>query len=196
MRLLAFTDFHVDGASLEAIRKKSKAADLLVCCGDLTVFGHGLEEAVTFLDSIGKKTLVIHGNHESQDKLEALCKRAKNLVFLHRNMASIDDFTFLGFGGEGFAKTAPGFEIWSSVISKGLKPEKTVLVVHQPPYGTKTDYLAWAGHVGNKSFQYFIYKFQPKLVLCGHLHETFNVHDKIKDSVVLNPGPDGTFVDI
>ena len=196
MKLLAFTDLHTDGACLENIRKKAKQADLLVCCGDFAIFTNGTSDVLEFLDSIGKKVLLIHGNHEDEKEVAALCKDKKNIVFMHKKAVSIDDIVFLGYGGEGFAKTTPGFEIWSEVMAKSWKDKKTVLLVHQPPYNTKVDYLAWAGHVGNKSFRKFIDYNQPRLVLCGHLHETFDVQDKVKNSIILNPGPEGRLIDI
>jgi len=36
----------------------------------------------------------------------------------------------------------------------------------------------------------------PVLVLCGHFHENFRKQDKIKNTLIINPGPDGTIINV
>ncbi|HLD05533.1 MAG TPA: metallophosphoesterase family protein [Candidatus Nanoarchaeia archaeon] len=196
MRILAFTDPHTDGSCLEAVKHKSKQADLLICCGDFTVFRNGMSEVLDFFDQIGKKMLIVHGNHEDEHRVAEECKKRKNLVFIHKKILMIDNLIFIGWGGGGFAQTDHPFESWYKSKEKEFKGKRMVLVVHQPPANTKIDFLEWAGHVGSKSFRQFMDKHKPALVLCGHLHETFHMIDNVKDVAVLNPGPDGTLIEI
>ncbi len=196
MKILAFTDPHTDGSCLEAVKEKAKQADLLICCGDFTVFRNGMAEVLDFFNQIGKKMLIVHGNHEDEHHVAEECKKRKNLVFIHKKVLTLQNLTFIGWGGGGFAQTDHQFESWIKTKEAEFKGKNAILVVHQPPAHTKIDFLEWAGHVGSKSFRQFMDKYQPRLVLCGHLHETFHMIDRVKDVAVLNPGPDGTLIEI
>ena len=73
MDILAFTDIHEDWKAIEGIKKKAQKADLLICAGDLSNFGKGLDKAGKLLNSIGKTILMIPGNHESEQEIKELC---------------------------------------------------------------------------------------------------------------------------
>ena len=70
------------------------------------------------------------------------------------------------------------------------KLKKWILVTHAPPFNTHLD-LVFDRHVGSKSIRESIEKFNPELNICGHLHENFNIRDKIKSTRIINPGPSG-----
>jgi len=70
-----------------------------------------------------------------------------------------------------------------------------VFVFHQPPYNTKLDKV-YESKSGNKDYADFIKKHTPDLVICGHIHENFKKRDKIKRTIIINPGPDGENVEI
>ena len=75
---------------------------------------------------------------------------------------------------------------------KGLA--KKVMVVHEPPYNTKLDNIGFpAGSVGVRKA---IEKLQPDLCLCGHMHETFGLEDKIKKTKVINVGREGVVLEL
>lgn len=60
----------------------------------------------------------------------------------------------------------------------------TIFVAHDPPYQC-LDKCYDGREVGSKSVRKFIEKFQPKIWLCGHIHEDFGM-DKIGDTFVFN----------
>ena len=68
-------------------------------------------------------------------------------------------------------------------------------MTHQPPYKTKLDKLQ-SGYAGNSSLRKLIEKTQPKLNICGHLHENENKQDKIKSTLIINPGNKGIVIEI
>ena len=76
------------------------------------------------------------------------------------------------------------------------KNKKNVLVFHQPPFGTKLDKISEVGHVGNKSMTKIIKSIKPILSVSGHIHETFNITDKIGKTILINPGPEGRIISI
>lgn len=87
-------------------------------------------------------------------------------------------------------------------ISKSRDPGKSIFNFHAPPYNTMLDLApkltrdlrvaTLAGvpqyeHVGSKAVRKMIERYQPIIGLHGHIHESGG-HDKIKNTVVLNPG--------
>ncbi|MBD3248562.1 hypothetical protein GF336_00775 [Candidatus Woesearchaeota archaeon] len=195
MKILAFADTHANKAAIKRIVKKAKKADILINAGDISLFGDGLERMMVELDKIGKKVLMIHGNHETVSEIKEGCRMFKNLKDIHRKVFKMGDYVFLGFGGGGFSLRDKRFERISSKWADKYKGRKVVLVTHAPPYCTKID-VVLDEHVGNKSITKFIKKAKPLLAISGHLHENSGKKDKIKDCVVVNPGPDGKIIEI
>lgn len=77
-------------------------------------------------------------------------------------------------------------------LNKLLKRNKdSVLVSHAPPYGV-LDKTKSGKHVGSKILLEAIKKHQPKLVLCGHIHEAKG-KAKIGKTQVINLGCCGDY---
>lgn len=193
MKLLCFSDIHGSTAALNAVKKKAKKADLLVCAGDFTVFEEGMEMVLQKLNEMGKKVLLIPGNHEDPKLLRQVCKLFDNIIYIHKKTYTKDSYFFIGHGGGGFSPVDKEFESWSKKI-RIPKGKKAIFVTHAPPYNTKLDFI-WE-HRGNKSYRKFIAKRQPILAVSGHFHETQGKEDKIKKTRLINPGPKGKIVQI
>lgn len=71
-------------------------------------------------------------------------------------------------------------------------PKTTVYVIHDPPYGTTLDVLYDGQHIGSAAVRRFIERYQPLLVLSGHIHESpkasGKITDRIGDTLCVNPG--------
>ena len=193
MRLLLFADVHDDEKALLRLKKKAEKADLAVCAGDFTNFEKGMGRMLRIMNSFGKPVLLVHGNHEDPVRVRRMCAGRKNLVFLHKKVCRMDGFAFVGHGGEGFALESGDFEKFAGKL-KFARGEKVVLVTHQPPHGTKLDFI-WASH-GSRSYRRFIVRRKPVLAVCGHLHETAGMEDRLGRTVLVNPGPKGMFRDV
>lgn len=63
------------------------------------------------------------------------------------------------------------------------KPNKTVYVMHTPPYGTNLDLVGRNGHIGSMAVKMFIEKKQPYLTLHGHIHNTVDVSGQFKHQI-------------
>lgn len=199
MKIIAFTDFHASGKALKKVRKKIKKEkpDLLICTGDITIFGQSQKKVIQSIADLGMPTLIVHGNHEDYYSFREQCRKHKNLTNMHKKIKAINGFTFLGYGGEGFRIIVPEFEHWAEKIKNKIKNKKLVLLIHAPPYNTKLD-ITIDEHCGCNSFTKFIRKYKNNIVLtlCGHLHENFKVEDKIGNVRMINPGPDGMVITI
>lgn len=196
MKILAFVDTHGSRKALNMLVKKSKKADILVCAGDITIFSQDLEEILAELNKIGKPVLIIPGNHELEEDLMEAASKYKNIYFLHKTKFEIDDYLFLGYEGSGFALNDLGFRKIAKKFKKFMKKgKKVILVTHAPPYGTKLDALM-GPYCGNKTIRSFIEKHDIKLTISGHIHENAGKQDKIKNTIVINPGPHGKLINI
>lgn len=79
-----------------------------------------------------------------------------------------------------FYATDQGFEI----ICDEFPDDADILLLHGPPYGVR-DYVAGAGHVGGPTGARIL-EVQPKLVVCGHIHEGYGsgtLHSSTRENV-------------
>ena len=126
MNILAFTDMHESLAALNRMKNKSNKADIIVCCGDISIFGGGLEFMMKELSAIKKEIIVIHGNHEDAKNMKKLCN-AKNVHFIHKNKKKIGDVLFIGYGGGGFEFQDLKFEKMTKKFNKWIKENQSEL---------------------------------------------------------------------
>ncbi len=197
MKLLVFSDLHGNIYALDKLKKKAKKADIIICAGDISIFENDIRLLLEELNNLGKTVLIIHGNHEDEGSLKKLCSKYKYIQFIHERFFKRNNILFIGYGGGGFRAIDDRFEKETAKKFKELMldSDKSVLVLHGPPYKTTTDKLG-KEYVGNKSYRRFIEKNQPNLVVCGHIHENFGKKDKIGKSFIINPGPEGKIIDL
>jgi Icc-related predicted phosphoesterase len=73
-----------------------------------------------------------------------------------------------------------------------LRPERTIFLMHAPPFNTGLDVIAGNQHVGSRSIRSFIERTQPRVSLHGHIHEAPQLSgqylDRIGKTPCLNPG--------
>lgn len=197
MKLLMFTDTHGSRGHMKRLKQRAERADLIVCAGDFTVFGHDLHKILKEMDSWKKPLILIPGNHEEHIKLKEECGQYKNVMDIDRDFYEKENILFAGYGRGGFSYETPEFDMFGRKIKRKAAEHKGkwVFIIHQPPFGTATDLLDF-GHTGNETFAAFIAQEQPDLVICGHLHENFRKEDTMGKSRIINPGPDGMMIDI
>lgn len=196
MKLFAFVDVHGNRTALNHIESvvKRENPDVLVCAGDISVFERNIGAIMKRLASLNKPLLMIHGNHESEKVMKAVCGWFDNIFFLHKKVKALGDCVFVGWGGGGFSQVDKGFEVFVKSILKKSKGKKIVLVTHGPPYKTALDTLDGRS-VGCVSFKKFIMsETSVVLAVSGHIHETAGREDKINNARVINPGPEGKVV--
>ena len=201
MKLFAFSDFHESRFALKEILSKlgKNKVDLIICCGDLAVFGHkiDLERVRKIRDAAGKVPfLVIPGNHETPLMVEGLCKEL-GLSSLHNKFVEIEDKKIFGIGGSLITPFNTPYENKESFYEKVFEKLKKVdiLILHNPVYKTKLDFLD-GKYLGTKSARKYIEENQPELVLCGHLHEHAHERDRIGKSRIINPGASGEVLEV
>jgi Icc-related predicted phosphoesterase len=195
MRILAFSDLHENMKALARLKVAAKKADVIICAGDFTVFGRSTEKMLREIDALGAPVVLIHGNHEDEDEVVSHLPKFKNIHWAHGKVIELVGFTFFGFGGHGFHRREPELEQFEQQLGDKIGSH-TIILCHAPPYGTTLDEVDEGWHVGNESLTKLIRRRKPLLAFCGHIHECFHKHDSIAGTTVINPGPDGEFIEV
>jgi uncharacterized protein len=198
MKVLAFADTHGSMKALREVKEKAAKADLLLCCGDLTIFEQNMEKLLLELSRVNKPVLILPGNHEPTGELKKRCSAMPNLVYMENRIFETDTCMVFGSQGNGFAMVDRNFEKVHKAFEKALmeKSGKSfILMTHAPPFNTALDELV-DGHCGNKSIRDFIKATKPHVAFAGHIHENAGRKDRIGNTLVINPGPYGVMVSI
>ncbi|MBI2573183.1 metallophosphoesterase [Candidatus Woesearchaeota archaeon] len=198
MKFLTFTDIHQDREMLACLVERAAKPDIdfVLCAGDISTFGRGLQVVLKAFNDLEKPFYVIPGNHEEGGALlSSAVEFYPYCVNLDRKALELDGFVLLGYGGGGFAQEDAVFRAVAREWYSLYNGRKIIFFTHGPPFGLKVDYL-YDRHVGNKDYRKFIERINPKVVVCGHLHETAGVIEKLGHSIILNPGPKGKVIEV
>ncbi len=198
MKLLAFVDQHGSKEAVSEVMRKTRKydPDFLVCAGDLTSWGNNLKKLIRMFNGLNKPLIIIPGNHEEESELKEICQKHNFVIYLHKGSYEINGFIFFGYGGGGFSREDEKFEQITKQFKKTIDDKKVILVCHAPVYKTKLDEIPALGYVGNNSIRKFVKDVQPKLVICGHIHENEEKEDKIGETLIVNPGRFGKIINI
>jgi uncharacterized protein len=195
MRLLAFSDIHRDLHRAGRLAERAREVDVLVAAGDFASVHRGLEELIDVLVVIETPTVLVPGNNETDSALREACRGWSAARVLHGEGTEIDGVAFFGLGA-GVPVTPWGwsFDLTEEEAADRLAacPDGGVLVVHSPPKG----YVDGKRHLGSEAVLRTIEEKQPRLVVCGHIHEAAGEEARVGATRVINAGPDGTIVDI
>ena len=194
MQILAISDIHGRQNFNAEIKELMSSVDVIVIAGDLTNFGHA-KDASSILQNIqlyNENILAVPGNCDHPDINDTLISMGMNL---HGVMRTIHNTAFYGLGGSGktpFSTPQENSETGiTSILNRYNKDDDLqyhVFVSHAPPAQTKLDRTFLGTHAGSKAIREFIGKFQPDVVICGHIHESRGV-DMIGPTRMINPGP-------
>jgi uncharacterized protein len=202
MKLLIFTDTHGDMRALKTLIKKSRDVDAVICAGDMSIFERNLKDIIIQFRKFKKPVFVIPGNHEGNESLSEVCSDEETIFNVHKAAIGMDNLLVVGHGGGGFVENSPEFRSISEMLGKQIQKHRkeyksaiSVLLTHQPPYNTKLDTIYEGMKTGNKDYRKFIRRFNPNLVVCGHIHETFGKKETLKNTLMMNPGPEGKIIE-
>jgi uncharacterized protein len=198
MRLLAFSDLHVDLRQAERLAEASGNADVVVGVGDFASVHSGLEETIAALRPIAKPTVLVPGNNETEEALREACVGWESAIVLHGEGTEVNGVAFFGLGG-GVPVTPWdwSFDLTEEEATRRLTacPEGCVLAVHSPPLG-HVDTSSAGEDLGSTAVLDAIEAKRPRLALCGHIHEAWGERDQVGPTEVINLGPAGTMLEI
>ncbi len=195
MKILAFSDVHRDLGACADLVARSGEADVVIGAGDFASVHEGLAETIAALAPITTPTLLVPGNNETEDALrEAVAEAGWDAAtVLHGSAIEIDGTTFYGLGAG--IPTTPwdwSFDLTEDEARDRLAdcPEDAVLVVHSPPRG-HCDMSSAGEHLGSEAIRAAVEAKDPRLVVCGHIHEAWGERSEIGQSAIANLGPGG-----
>ncbi len=175
MRIYAVADIHARPERMERIRANilAEQPDVLVIAGDIGSFRKPAR-VLSELNAMPVPVLAVRGNTDLK-RVERLIDLYDNIQSLHLNRVRMAGIDFVGISG-----TVPvpfrsrlGFRE-KQVVRKALDllDTRTVFVVHPPPFGA-LDQVMGKYPAGSRAVSALIARKQPRLVLCGHIHEAF-----------------------
>jgi len=198
MRLLAFSDLHVDIGQAERLAEASAEADAVVGVGDFASVHSGLEETIAALRSIVKPTVLVPGNNETEDALRDACDGWERAIVLHGEDTEIGGIPIFGLGaGVPVTPWDWSFDLTEEEAAEKLAgcPEGCVLAIHSPPRG-HVDVSSSGEHLGSVAVLEAIEAKQPRVALCGHIHEAWGGRSRIGATEVINLGPGSEMLDV
>ena len=192
MKILAFSDLHRDAAKAEAIVNESHGADVVVGAGDFATCAQGHEDTLGILRRMTVPFVLVPGNHDDLGELFAACADWPLAHLLHGQSVVIGGVAFFGIGlGSGVIDPEP----WNMVLDEAeaeqmltLCPARAVLVSHSPPQGI-ADQQKDGRHSGSAALRDAIAQHQPRLTICGHVHNAWGQSGTIGQTPVHNIGP-------
>lgn len=194
MRILAFSDLHRNLGRAHSIVERSREADMVVGAGDYATVRRGLGEVIAVLRAIDKPTVLVCGNSETDAELREACRGWSSAHVLHGNSVTLSGVTFFGLGG---AVPITPFGPWSYDLSEPeaeallqLCPPGAVLVTHSPPKGL-LDRSSGGLSLGSAAIRRTLERVRPRLVVCGHIHESSGQVLEWNGIPIINAGPSG-----
>ena len=198
MRILAFSDLHRDLEQGAKLVEMSAEADVVIGAGDFASMHDGLEETIDALAGIETPTVLVPGNNETLDALRSAAASWGAATVLHGEGTTIAGVEFFGLGAG--IPTTPwdwSFDLDDEAATEMLTacPEGGVLVLHSPPKD-HCDSAGGGGAFGSPALLHAIEEKQPRLAVCGHIHESWGCESEIGPTPVRNLGPKGAWLEV
>lgn len=191
---IVFGDIHERISAVERIDDIGRA-DGVFLSGDLTNLGTR-ERAAGIVDAVAAmnpRVLAQIGNMDTQAVDRVLTERGLNA---HNRvtdlgggvcLAAVGYSTPTPFGTPSEVDDAQICQWAHDVLEAAGAFGHVILMIHTPPRGEVVDRLPSGAHVGSPGVRALIEKYQPAVVVTGHIHEGVG-EERIGRSHVLNPG--------
>ena len=197
MRVLAFSDLHHSRTRAEAIVAASADADLVIGAGDFCNMRQHLPAAMALLSGLAAPMVAVPGNAESAEEL-AEAAHARTTV-LHGTGTEVGGLSLFGLG---YGVPVTPFGAWSCDLDEATAAAMLercsgadVLITHSPPRGM-ADRTSRGDSVGSTAIRAAIERVQPRLAVCGHIHDSWGQEGTIGATRVVNLGPAPVFFDL
>ena len=201
MKFLVISDIHGNVENVEKLDSEFKSADAVLFGGDFAKFGSP-ETGKPVLEKLVSKHDTIFSVIGNCDESEFLDEVDGADISVEGNLTFHDGLAFAGAGGgTKFSGDTPferdEDEILSdfslvdasaeNCVDENGKWKSLVLIMHNPPKDTDCDMIPGGIHVGSQKLRDYIEKYEPLLVVTGHIHESAGI-SKVGGTTVVNPG--------
>tara|TARA_Y100000310_G_C20431667_1_gene691782 strand:+ start:178 stop:780 length:603 start_codon:yes stop_codon:yes gene_type:complete len=200
MKILAAGDFHgrKDLAQKLADQAEKEDVDLVILNGDI-VEEESPEGIIGPFIKKNKKVILIPGNHETIATTDFLAQMY-GATNLHGYYIKTKDIGIFGCGGTPNMGLTPlteqeMYETLKRGFNKVKDMKTKIMVTHVHPSETQMEkFSEWVQ--GSQGLKKAIDKFQPEIVICGHVHEAEGIEEKLGKTTVLNVGKKGKIIEI
>jgi len=173
MRIYAVADIHGKPDKIAMVREKTEdlKPDVLVVAGDITNYFNSADVIEQF-NHMPAPVMAIRGNTDLK-KVNHLLDYYPNTSSLHLKEQTINGLKFVGVSGTIPVPFSSRIGLHEKRIINALAAlvdDNSVLVVHSPPRGVLDDAFG-KFHAGCRRLYHLVVQRQPRLVLCGHIHE-------------------------
>jgi len=145
---------------------------------------------MTMLKGITAPMIVVPGNAESDGELRRAA--ATGTTILHGRETTVNGLHIFGLG---YGVPVTPFGDWSCDLTEpeaeallNTCKKADILITHSPPKGV-ADVTSQGVSVGSTAIRAAIERLQPKLALCGHIHDSWGTEGVIGATRVVNLGP-------
>ena len=199
-RILSAGDIHGDVDLAEKLAKKAEKenVDLVILCGDITMFERSTKNLISPFAKRHQKVLLVPGNHESVATADFLAEfyGVKNI---HGYSVKYEDVGIFGAGGANIGVAQLTEKEMYDLLKKGFDKikylKKRIMVTHVHPSDTKMEKFTKI-FPGSTGIRKAVEKFKPDILLCSHVHEAEGLEEMIGKTRVINVGTKGMIIDI
>lgn len=199
MKILAFSDVHMNVDFMLQVVEQSAQADVIVAAGDFANKGGSSLRVIEQLAKIARPVMLVSGNHDNLLELTKMCDAYEHIHLLHGGGITVDGVDFYGLGCEVPQINQENWNEWLGEESAAHMlencPNGCVLVTHSPAFG-HCDLQIYGANEGSKAILDCVTNKQPKLHLCGHIHNAWGVSSRIGDTPTHNLGPSVNWFEI
>jgi len=204
LKILAASDIHADKKAIDDLAEKAEKedVDLVVLCGDLTMEESSTDNIIGPFAKKHKKVLLIPGNHESVATTDFLAEVYEpDARSLHGYSVKYKGVGIFGAGGVTNIGPQPPIDEGEmyDLLKKGFDKirylKKKIMVTHAPPADLKMD-RHFDFKPGSDAIRKAVENFKPDIVVCGHVHETAGLEEKIGKTRVINVGKKGKIIKV
>ena len=196
MKVLAFSDLHLDVGARDAILDAAAGADLVIGAGDFSSRRQDSGPLMAAFEAIAGKAIFVSGNNETVEELRA----ATPVRVLHGETLEIGGIRIAGLGGAVPPLTPlpwASFDLTEDEARRLLDriDGADILVSHSPPKGVG-DRHGQLGPIGSEAVLAAAKRLAPRYLLCGHVHDDWGARGRIGRTEVMNLGPGVTWIEI
>ncbi len=198
MKILALSDIHRDISFIKDMAKKGKESnvDLVILAGDLADDHGRIDGMIGPFKEQNLDVAILPGNHEGLSETYFLTNHY-NIKHLHGKTIKHGK---IGIFGCGYADVGV-HQLTEQEFFQTLKDthkelddcEHKIMVSHVQPSDSILGIGIWPGSTGVRKA---VEELQPSLHICGHIHETHGMEDRIKNTRIINVGKTGTLIEI
>lgn len=189
MKFLVISDLHGKKSVFDWLNPliEKEGIECTLFLGDCVPLPAPAEKSAEMVSLIKcKRVLAIPGNIDDLGLPSILDTVAENMHGIGKDVGGLH---IVGFGGSNPTIFGTPFEIQEEeILSKldAISKEGMILMVHAPAYGYN-DVIPSGINVGSKAILEIVDKYRPRLVLSGHIHESFGKKER-NGTVLVNPG--------